>query len=437
MSNLLLWASILGGGSILISLLKKVLNKVTSKMSIPKKYEQKKYRSYLIKILHKLNQLISQIEDSTLWNFLLMFILSIYQPGFLWSLLNMKYASALLEPSTTSTQASLALGIMFFLFFLTLLGLVSSVLLKNMKFLIQSGGISPNPQQQERLKKYDVLIEDFHRKKRLQILFLPISLLKSFVFVAVLALMAFSPMAQIVVIWGLSTAFVLYLVISQPLKVRWMRIMTLLIELLTYGCVTLAFVFGLIERFADVDPRTSNEMGFVFLILTIASTLAGGLLSLIQILFVIKGIYQYLKDRRANQNRVHPITLTEPQIISICSTPIRGKLIEESTDRSSAALWNNSPPSAQIEDLSKYNDMFAGLKNLSLGSFEKGTRKKQLLEDLKEWWDSYSSTVNIDADDLNQKTPGENTKCSADNLVQRVKRADHRQAKKISQKDKA
>ena len=437
MSNLLLWASILGGGSILISLLKKVLNKVTSKMSIPKKYEQKKYRSYLIKILHKLNQLISQIEDSTLWNFLLMFILSIYQPGFLWSLLNMKYASALLEPSTTSTQASLALGIMFFLFFLTLLGLVSSVLLKNMKFLIQPGGISPNPQQEERLKKYDVLIEDFHRKKRLQILFLPISLLKSFVFVAVLALMAFSPMAQIVVIWGLSTAFVLYLVISQPLKVRWMRIMTLLIELLTYGCVTLAFIFGLIERFADVDPTTSNEMGFVFLILTIASTLAGGLLSLIQILFVIKGIYQYLKDRRANQNRVHPITLTEPQIISICSTPIRGKLIEESTDRSSAALWNSSPPLAQIEDLSKYNDMFAGLKNLSLGDFEKGTRKKQLLEDLKEWWDSYSSTVNIDADDLNQKTPEENTKGSADNLVQRVKRADHRQAKKISQKDKA
>ena len=122
LSNLLLLVPILGGGATVSTLLKKVLNKTTSKMNIPKKYDRKKkYRYYFIKAIQQLNKLLNRVDDSTIWNLLFIFILSIYQPGNLWSLLNMRYASALLEPPTTSTRASLAVGIIFFLFFLIIL----------------------------------------------------------------------------------------------------------------------------------------------------------------------------------------------------------------------------------------------------------------------------------------------------------------------------
>ena len=409
LSNLLLWVPILGGGAILIPLLKKVLSKVTSKMDIPKKYDRKKkYRYYFIKLINKLNQLINRVDVSAIWNLLFIFILSIYQPGNLWSLLNMRYASALLEPSTTSTRASLALGIIFFLFFLTLLGVVSGLLLKNMKNLIHTEGAPGDSQQEERLKRYSVLFEDFNRKKRAQILFLPISLLKSFLFVAIIALMAFSPMTQITLLWGLSTAFVLYLIMYQPLKVRWMRNMTLLIELLTYGCVTLAFIFGIIERCVDLDATTSDEMGFVFLILTIGSTLGGIVMSLIQVLQLIKDIYQYLKNRRANKNRVQPITLTalsELQITTFCPTPTidtRGKSLEDKMIDTRVVYLKSSPPYvSKVTNRSEDDKMLASIGKLSSADFEKGAKEMQLLEDLREWWNSTRSALNIDPNDSN------------------------------------
>ena len=386
LSNLLLWVPILGGCGILIPLLKKVLKNVASKMDIPKKYDRKKkkYHDHFIRLIHKLHQLINRIDDSTIRNFLFLLILSVYQPGNLWSLLNMKYASALLEPPTTSTQASLALGIIFFLFFLALLGVVSRILLKNMKYLVATEGTPEDPQQEERLKRYSILIEDFNRKKRAQILFLPISLLKSFLFVAVISLMAFSPMTQMALLWGLSTAFVLYLVIYQPLKVRWMRNMTLFIELLTYGCVTLGFVFGVIERVVDLDAVTLDEMGLIFLVLTIGSTLGGIVLSLIQFLQLIRDIYQYLKNRRAQKNCVYPITPSEPQTAIICLTPTtetREKMNEDKVQRNSAST-------SQIKEPSEFEKLMSSIENVSPTFFEKGPKQKQLLEDLKEWWNS-------------------------------------------------
>ena len=424
-SNLLIWVPILGGGAILLKLLKKVLQQVSRKMDIPKKYDRKKakYRYHFIKAIHQLNKLFNRVDDSTIWNLLFIFILSIYQPGNLWSLVNMRYASALLEPSTTSTRASLALGIIFFLYFLILLGLMFRILVKNMKYLIHTGGTPGDPQQEERLKKYSVLIDDFNRKKRLQILFLPISLLKSFVFVAVLALMAFSPIAQITLLWGLSTAFVLYLIIYQPLKVKWMRNMTLLIELLTYGCVTLALIFGIIERCADLDAVTLDEMGFVFLILTIGSTLGGVVLSLIQVLQLIKDIYQYLKSRRTNKNRVQPITpsaLSELQITAFCPTPtietreakFQGKVIDPSV----VSLQSDPSSTTKIGDSFEDDKILASIGKLSSASFKKEA-KEQLMKELREWWNSARLALNTDTNDLDRKAREENTKDSTHNFI--------------------
>ena len=94
-------------------------------------------------------------------------------------------------------------------------------------------------------------------------------------------------------------------------QIRWMRRMTLPIELLTYGFVSLAFIFEVIERFVEVDAATSDKIEFIFLASAIGSTAATGLLNLIQILLLVKDIYHYVKNRRANKNSVHPIILSD------------------------------------------------------------------------------------------------------------------------------
>ena len=198
--------------------------------------------------------------------------------------------------------------------------------------------------------------------------------------------MTFSPITQITLIWISHTAFILYFIICQPLKVRWMRLTTLIIELLSYGCVALSFIIGVIDRFAELDATTANEIGLVFLILTIGSTMAGRFLSLIQVLQLIKAIYQYLKNRRAGSKRVHPIALAEPHATFLCPTPSTDARFEAKaigTDESS--LKSNPPSISKIKELSEGSKTLLSVGRLSPELFEKGPEEKQLLEDLKEW----------------------------------------------------
>ena len=370
-SNLLIWVTTLAGSSFLLNLLKKGLNKRMKRNGEKRKYDQ------------KISQLLNRVDDSTLWNLLLMFILSIYQSGCLWALLNMRYASVLLEPPATYTWVSLGLGIFFFIFGLALFGLVTRVLIKNMKYLIETEGKGEDSQQEERFKNWSVLFEDFNRKKRIQILYVPISMLRSLLFVMVPTLLAISPITQITLIWILHTAFILYFIMCQPLKVRWLRLMTLLIELLLYGCITLSFILGIVDRFIDLDATTANEVGLVFLFLTIGSTITGGMLSLIQALQVVRAIYQYLKNRRANNKRVHPIKLQDPQVAFLCPSPT----IETRYEGKVIGVSESSTPSSssQIKEISESSKTLSFIGKLSPEFFERGPEEKQLLEDLKEW----------------------------------------------------
>ena len=427
MSNLLIWVPTLLGCALLFYFMKKGLKKLVNIdfSKITGRKGKKKYLNLFFTLVQKSNQLLNRTDDSILWNFLIMFILSIYQSGCLWSLLNMRYASALLEPQTSSTRASLALGIIFFLFFLALFAWVSIILIKNMKYLIQTGEFTEDSQE-ERCKRYNVLFEDCNRKKRIQIFFVPISLLRGFLFVAVLALMTFSPITQITLSWIIHTAFIVYFIIYQPLKVRWMRIMTLLIEALAYGCVTLAFILGIIDQCIDLDATTANEIGFIFLLLTIGSTIAGGVLSLIQIVLLIRDIYQYIKNLIARKRQVHPTPLSEIHSVASFPSPnveTREKLIEgriiESSERSFMSI--SSPPSmSKIKDVSEDDKIFAYLGKLSPADFEKGgTKEKQILEALREWWTSKRPAATSDANEVDLKTLEDSAKDSAHNFIER------------------
>ena len=159
------------------------------------------------------------------------------------------------------------------------------------------------------IEEIDFLIEDFHRKKQLQILFLPISLLKSFV----------------------RRNYRLDVLFSYDSSNRCLRFINSLCPL--FGHLSPLKNHDTSYRITNVrlcHARIHFWMGFVFLILTIASTLAGGILGLIQVLLLIKDIYQYLKNKRANQKRVQPITLPDAQSPAISLTPTietRGKQI--------------------------------------------------------------------------------------------------------------
>ena len=197
--------------------------------------------------------------------------------------------------------------------------------------------------------------------------------------------------------------------------------MTLLIELLTYGCVTLALIFGIIEHYVELDATTSDEMGFVFIILTIASTLAGGILSLIQVLLLIKDIFQYLKTRKANQKRVKPITLPDVQSPAI---RLPNTIFEDGLIGTSETFLKSNPPSAtKIKDLSEDEKMFAALRKLSPALFEKGAKEHQLMEELKKWWNSARPVLNIDSNELNLKTQEQETQGSTYNLIHRIKKS--------------
>ena len=59
---------------------------------------------------------------------------------------------------------------------------------------------------------------------------------------------------------------------------------------------------------------------------------------------------------------------------------------------------------------SEYDKMLSSIGKLSTADFEEGSKEMQLLEDLREWWNSTRSVLNIDANGSNLKTREDITK---------------------------
>ena len=214
--------------------------------------------------------------------------------------------------------------------------------------------------------------------------------------------------------------------------------MILLLEILSYGCTTLVVIIETIDRFVDLGATTANEVGLVFLFLTIGSTTIGGLLSLIQALQLVKAIYESLKNLRENNKRVHPIALSEPQPLHTCLTPATETKLEGNAIGSNESCLKSKPSSIiNIKDSSEDDKMFAALGKLTAPVFEKRAKDKQLLEDLREWWNSNRSALNIDAGDLILKAEGDFAKDSTPKLLERVKKSYYKNETHITRKAKA
>ena len=238
MSNLILWISIVGSSVLLFHLLKRFLKKMTNKLELPKTNARKKLLDHYIPLIHKLNRQMNRTDDSMLWNFLLTFILSCYQSGNLWAFFNMRYASALDEPSTAATNGSLATGVIFFVLYLLLAGFLLKLVLSNLKYVLNT----EEDLRPSHLKRYQCLFEDFRCEKKIHVLYVLISLLRSLLLVLIIDFMSFSPVTQIILFWITNLAFLLYLLIYKPLKEKWMRIFTSIIEIMIYSCISIGFI---------------------------------------------------------------------------------------------------------------------------------------------------------------------------------------------------
>ena len=270
----------------------------------------KRIKAKLIAIIHKLVLIISRLQEDGLWNFGLMFTLSIYQSGMLWSLVNLRNASTALENSTFFTNGTFTLAI----FFLTIYSLLKLFLtLVVMKYPFNA----KETLQQTYSNKYSTLFDDFESTKRIQIFFVPLLLLRSIIYMLILSLVWVSPLAQMIVTWITFLAFIAYMIVYQPIKSKWQRRMTLWIELMAFGCMTIGFICSIVDLTGDPDASTLNEIGFIVLAFNAGATIAGALTTLMQVLALVKLGYQYLRRRKQRRNAVQPINqliLPESQI---------------------------------------------------------------------------------------------------------------------------
>ena len=401
LSNLLIWIPFVIIGSLLFNLSKKKLRNLTEDLKMPKTNSKKKFRDHFVITVHKLSRLLNQTDDSILWNLFIMFVLSIFQSGVLWALLNIRYSSALLEPSTPATNASLAISVFFLVTYLVFVLMVFKTMANNLKYILKT----EEHLRPLRLRRFRILYEDCDCERSLRIFFVPISLVRSLILAATIALMADYPLPQISIFWSVNAAFILYFIFCRPLKDKWMRRITFMIEVLAFGCVTFTLIFAIIGNSVTIDPTTLDEIGFLYISFSIGSTVAGGILSLIQIIQLIRIIYRYLKELKKKRNDVHPISLFETHAKTDIISPDTispDALQKEPFDSTSNRLKRKRKKQNVISDFD-INDIeiFEDIKKLKLDFICKTSKGKQTFEAMKEWYKSTRIDVNLE--DLNTR----------------------------------
>ena len=296
----------------MIGVLKKHLPSLAARLKLPNFNADKKFRGRVVAFIYnlsqRLNRILIRLEIAIFSNFAIHFMLSILQPELLWSLVNMKYSMAIIEPSTSYTKGTLALAVLCFFVYLFFIAFAFYAVISNFKYLLKS----EESLQPHRMKFYRNLFDDFNSKNKLQLLFVPLSMLRNLSYTMTLALLNSSSLTQmIIIIWSVTAIFIAYYIAKQPLKDKWTRRITLVSELFCFGCMTIGLIVGIIEKTVEIDPTTRNEIGFAFIAFAIISTLAGGLFTRIQVLELLVAFYKYIRDKLKRRRQVKPISLAD------------------------------------------------------------------------------------------------------------------------------
>ena len=402
-SNLVLWGAIVLSLVLLINFLKKKLRKMTAVMPMPKTNARRNRRSNSIRLIHQTSRIMNRIDDSILTNFILTFLLSCFQPGIVWSFLNIRYSSTLLEPATSFTIATLGLACISLIFFLLLAAFIFKVILNGIKYVLKIKESLRPPA----LKRYQCLFEDFENQKILQILYIPISLIRSLILAAVISLLCPYGLIQLIIIWSTDLCFIIYMIFYRPLENKWNMRITLAIEVFTFGCITLGVVFAILERVAELDAITLNEAGFAFIAASILSTISGVLISLIQILGLVKTIYNYLKEARRRRREVHPISLSpipesSKRVDTFMDVHFGGKMLEAEFTSPEKKVSSNDSPALPRSTQDRSARVITTIGNLPHDIFANIPDGEEHLNNLEKWLESLNFNVGGDTVDVSQ-----------------------------------
>ena len=406
LSNISLLGAIIIGASILISFSRAKIRRITAKLKMPKTNARRTPKVYCIFLLLRFSRLLNRIDLSTLWNIGFMFLLSIYQSGFLWSLVNIRYYSEILDPATYFTKGALAIAITFLCFYSLLTLFVFKAVLSNLRYVV---GIQENLWPLH-IKKYKSLFDDFECKGKIQVLFVPLSLIRGLIFSFVVALLTVSPVAQMTLLWCTQAAFVAYMIIFAPLKEKWGRRITLLMELMAFGSISFGFIIMIIERFGEVDATTLNETGFAFIVFCVVSTLSGGVLCLLQVIGLLVQIIKYIKNARQRRNEVHPLNLQEmyskTEIDSLeTAQRIQVKDKPESASKPIDQGQKATPPLEHpILLQNNFLKISRAIHTSSPEQLNKTPYGVQLLESMERWWENDEVGFAASLDDTQLRT---------------------------------
>ena len=269
----------------------------------------KKCSQRLIWTIQKLRGYLDKLTLSILGNLALMFFLTLYQPAMFWSQINFKYATTILEPPTYYTRGSLAIAVVFFIFNVGLFSFVLFVTRKNFKHILAAGDSADLPAH---LEAYKVLFEDFDNKKKLQILYTSFDMVRSFAYMMSIAVIP-NPIAQMTLLWLFSLTFVIYMIKYRPLKEKWVRRITLLVEIFAFACLSIGLILSIMENHITLDSTTRIEIGVAFIAFALSMTAAGGILSLIQVIGIIIPLFQFVRKILKRKAAVTPVAITEVQ----------------------------------------------------------------------------------------------------------------------------
>ena len=99
-----------------------------------------------------------------------------------------------------------------------------------------------------------------------------------------------------------------------------------------------------------IDPSTLNEIGFIFIAFSVASTI-GGFLTLIQLLGLFKMIFQYLLRTVRRRHAVYPIALS--------NLPLTPQSIDNAEDKPQSKTTNR-------DEIESYNALSEEVANFPL-----------------------------------------------------------------------
>lgn len=219
------------------------------------------------------------------------------------------------------------------------------------------------------------------------------------------------PLAQITIIWSLTIVFILYMIIWWPLKEKWTSRLALAVEIFGFGCMTIGFVLGIVQNSTEIDPATRNEIGFTFIAFTMTSTIAGGILALIQVLEVLVSLFKYLRDKYRRKRQVKPVPLSDlhaqPLFIQDMST------IKSATETGLRSRTNTSNSPESLDRIATLIKQFGSASAQSIAQSDRGL---QIIEDIEKWCQENSPARENTAREI-PVTPSNETRKLADTPI--------------------